>query len=277
MIGEILAIFSAFCWALNGAIYKVGLRYGRVIDANFVRVTLTAAGFSAIMLARGELFCIAESLSPRIWAMLFASAVFAFFIGDSLYMAAIRMCGVSRAVPLSSTYPLFVALWTAILFGRFELNAVIGAILIVIAIKMIVEGNGELNPSGYALAISAAIFWSLSIMIVKNLTRYLPAEAVAGFRFAIVSALLLPLILKRGFSMNARCFRWMTMSSLVLIAGNYAFVYALSVSSATEVSTISSVYPVISQLLAVVVEERLNIRIVAGTILATIGVMVVCV
>lgn len=279
MIGEVLAIFSAFCWAANGAIYKIGLRYGEILNANFIRVTLTAFGFVLIMLVKGELIEILERTDPKVWILVVTSAVFAFFIGDLLYMDAIRRCGVARAVPVSSTYPLFVALWTAILFKKIELNVILGAILIVLAIHIITtEDNDKSQLSGILLAILAAIFWSFSIMIVKHLTKYLPAEAIAGFRFLIVSTITFPILAKRGFDFNFECFKWMSASSLVLIAGNYAFVLALSVSSATKVSTLSSIYPIIAQLFAVAVRERVTARLFAGAVLATVGiVLVVCV
>ncbi len=276
MIGEVLALFSAFCWAANGAIYKVGLKHGNVLSANFVRVLLTAFGFVLIMLIKGELAEIVERADLRVWILIVASAIFAFFVGDILYMNAIRRCGIARAVPISLTYPLFVALWTAILYRKIEPNVVFGAMLIVLAIYLIVEDR-NVNPSssGFLFAILAAIFWSFSIMIVKRLTMYLPAEAIAGFRFLVVSAISVPILARRGFYLNFECFKWMSASSVVLIAGNYAFVLALSLSSATKVSTLSSVYPIIAQMLALKLREVITRRTATGTLLAFVGVALV--
>jgi len=270
MLGDILALFSAFCWALNGVVYKLGLRYGDVVTANFVRVTLTATGFVTIMLLKGELFEILTDTPPRIWALVFLSAIFAFFVGDMLYMESIRRCGVSRAVPISSTYPLFVSLWSALLFGRIEPNVVVGAALIVISIRLVVGGEGRRDFGGYAMALGGAVFWSFSITIVKTLTSYLPPEAIAGFRFAMVSVLLLPFALRRDF--DPKCVKWMSLSSLIMISGNYAFVFALSISSATVVSTLSSLYPILAQFLAMGVRERVTVRVILGTVLAVLGV-----
>jgi len=238
MIGEALALFSAFCWAANGAIYKMGLKNANVISANFVRVSLTALGFILIMLAKNELINILTKTNPKIWILVVASAIFAFFIGDILYMNAIKKCGVARAVPISSTYPLFVALWNAILFAKVELNVALGAVVIILAIHLIVEDEGADQISGYLFAVSAAIFWSFSIMIVKYLTKFLPAEAIAGFRFLIVPMISFPVLIKRGFTIDLNCFKWMSASSFVLILGNYAFVLALGLSSATKVATL---------------------------------------
>jgi len=272
MIGELLAIFSAFCWAANGTVYKLGIR-GDVISANFVRVTLTSLGFLAVMIVRGEFLKILAETPPDVWMLLFLSALFAFFIGDTLYMESIKECGVSRAVPLSSTYPLFVALWTDILFGRLEPLTVAGSVLIVLAIRMITTGSGRRSMRGYLLAILAAIFWSFSIMIVKHLTAYLPPEAIAGFRFAVVSALTAPLAVRRR--VDRECVKWMGLSALILLAGNYAFVSSLSLTSATKAATLSSLYPIIAQVMALGIGEEITPRLVAGTVIAVLGVVLV--
>ncbi len=275
MIGEALALFSAFCWAANGAIYKMGLKNANVISANFVRVSLTTLGFILIMLAKNELIDILTKTNPKIWILVAMSAIFAFFIGDILYMNAIKKCGVARAVPISSTYPLFVALWNAILFAKVELNVALGAAIIVLAIHLIVDDEGADQISGYLFAVLAAIFWSFSIMIVKYLTKYLPAEAIAGFRFLVVSMISFPVLIKRGFTIDPNCFKWMSASSFVLLLGNYAFVLALGLSSATKVATLSSIYPIIAQLFAVIIREKVTLKILCGATLATFGVILV--
>jgi len=268
VIGEALALFSAFCWALNGTIYKIGLRYGDVVSANFVRVTLTSFGFLLIMLAKGDVIISAPNW---VWPMLIVSAIFAFFFGDMLYMESIRRCGISRAVPLSSTYPLFVSLWSALIFGRLELNVVFGAMLVILSIYTIVGENGRYDPLGYVMALGGAVFWSFSITIVKVVTSYLPPEVIAGFRFAVVSVLLLPIAFGRKFDL--RCVKWMAFSSVVMVVGNYAFVTALSLASAPIVSTLSALYPIIAQFFALGVRESVGLRIIVGTILAFLGVI----
>ncbi len=274
MMDDFLAIFSAFCWALNGAVYKIGLRYGDVLSANFVRVTLTSFGFLLIIVAKDELFNVIDSLNLKIACMLIASAVFAFFLGDSLYMESIRRCGVSKAVPLSSTFPLFVALWDVLIYRFFDPKVVLGAVLIVVAIFLIVE-NGESGSFGEHFAILAAIFWSLSITLVKELTHYLPAEAIAGLRFAIVSILIVPFLALKGLKINRKCLKWMSVSSIILIMGNYSFVLALSMAPASKVSTLSSVYPIIAEFLALKLRERVTFRTVFGAFLSVLGVCIV--
>lgn len=110
MIGGALAILSAFCWAGGAAVYKKGLGYTDIRSGNLLRTSFTALGFIVIMLFEGKLFEIIKSLSVELLLILIVSAIFAFFIGDLLYLAALNRSGISKTVPISSTYPLFVSL-----------------------------------------------------------------------------------------------------------------------------------------------------------------------
>jgi len=270
MIGEALALFSAFCWALNGTIYRLALRNENVVRANFIRVSFTSIGFMLIMLVKGELTKILTTTPLRVWMLVIASAICAFFIGDVLYMESIKRCGVSRAVPLSSTYPLFVALWSFVLHHEIELQGVVGALLVITSIYLIVgEGSGDVR--GYPFALAGAVFWSVSITIVKALTSYLPPEAIAGFRFLVVSVLLLPMAGRVG----GRCAKLMMLSALVMIVGNYAFVLSLSLTTATRASTLSALYPIIAQFMAMGVKEKVTLRVFSGAVLAFLGVAVI--
>ena len=113
-------------------------------------------------------------------------------------------------------------------------------------------------------------------MIIELLTNYLPAEAIAGFRFIIVTIIFLIILLPRGIEINKNALKWMGLAgSSLLIAGNYAFVEGIKLATATKVSTISSIYPIIAQFFAVLVKERLTPQILIGTALATIGVIIV--
>ncbi len=269
MIGELLALFSAFCWALNGTIYKLALKDENVVRANFVRVFATAFGFIIIMLVKGEFLRILMRTPLKIWMLIIASAICAFFIGDLLYMESIKRCGVSRAVPLSSTYPLFVALWDVIIYHSIEIWSIVGALLVITSIYLIVgEGGGDIM--GYPFAIGGAIFWSISITIVKTLTTYLPPEAIAGFRFLVVSAILLPM----AGGVSGRCAKLMILSALVMIVGNYAFVLSLALTTATKASTLSALYPIIAQFMAMSVKERVTLRVFVGAVFAFVGVVV---
>jgi DME family drug/metabolite transporter len=282
MYGELLAVFSAFCWAAGGAVYKKGLEYTDAWMGNFMRISATAVAFLVFMAATGVIGVSISSITLELLFWVITSAVFAFFVGDLFYMLALERAGVARVVPVSSTYPLFVALWAAIFYGIPSPSIIAGSLLVVVAIYLISrQRDGDEDKKGSRLgvlfAVFAAISWSISISILDYLTAHLPAEAVAGFRFIIASALLSPVVLKKGVRFNWNAFKWLGIGGMtILVLGNYTFVEAIRIVGSAKVAPISATYPVIAAILArMFLKENLTLEIVAGTVLSLIGVLLV--
>ncbi|RLI76394.1 EamA family transporter [Archaeoglobales archaeon] len=275
MIGEALAILSAFCWAGGAAVYKKGLDYTDIKSGNLLRTSFTALGFIVIMSFNGKLFETIKNLNVELLAVLIVSAIFAFFIGDLCYLAALNRSGVSKTVPISSTYPLFVSLWSFMYGKAISSGIVVGSILIVIAIYLISKGEAKQDGYGIVFAILAAISWSISVFLLDYLTLYLPSEAVAGFRFLIVALLMSALSLGK-IHINSNAIKWLGFGSMiVLVVGNYSFVEAIRLIGSAKVAPISATYPVISTIFARILKEKLTLEIVVGTLASFFGVLLV--
>lgn len=150
--------------------------------------------------------------------------------------------------------------------------------LIIFAIKLISEDEGyPISKKGVLLAISASICWSVSITILEYLTLYLPSEAVAGFRFAIASFLVMFIAFRKGLKVDRNSVIWIGLGGMiVLVVSNYTFVEAIRIAGSEKVAPISSTYPVISAFLAgFFLKESLTLRVVSGTLLSFLGVLVV--
>jgi len=280
MYGELLALLSAFCWAAGGAVYKKGLDYTDVWTGNFLRTSFTAAGFIFVMLLERQLDDVIFSITPNLAFWLIVSAIFAFFIGDLFYLEAIKLAGVAKAVPVSSTYPIFVAFVAFAVYGRnIGLLLLLGSILVVVAIYLISENDDGKGKRGIGHAVAAAISWSISISIVDYLVNYLPAEAVAGFRFLVVSAIMAAFIPAKGFKLSRSAVKWLGVGSMVvLVVGNYSFVEAIRLVGSEKVAPISAIYPVIAAVFArLALREVLTVRIAAGVLLSFMGVLFVVV
>lgn len=272
-----MAVFSAFCWATSGAIYKKGLEYTDIWAGNLIRTSTTALGFLVVMIVGGRLIDIISSITPELFFWLVVSAIFAFLVGDTLYLEAIRRAGVAKAVPVSSTYPLFVALFVVIYGQVPSINIFAGSILVVFAVYLISEQQNGYDSLGILFALLAALSWSVSISVVDYLAAYLPAEAIAGFRFLIVSLLLSTLMPIKGAKLSWKALKWLGVGGMiVLLLGNYAFVEAIRVIGSAKVAPISAVYPVIAAVFArIVLNEALTIRIAMGVVFSFIGVLLV--
>lgn len=97
-------------------------------------------------------------------------------VGDTLYMIGLKYIGVSRAVPLAATYPLFSLVWaTFLLHQPLTLAGVLGAAVIIIGIwllsreKSSVDAGvkGRLALIGVAVSLVTAVIWSVSISLMN--------------------------------------------------------------------------------------------------------------
>ncbi|MGC1121524.1 MAG: DMT family transporter [Candidatus Methanofastidiosia archaeon] len=282
--GELLAVLAAFCWAAGGSIYRKGLDTTDPWSGNLMRITLASLGFLVLMVTKGTF---AESLarvstSLALWLIL--SAFSALVLGDYLLLRSLKDIGVARTIPISSTYPLFVVVWSALFYGReTSFLVVIGTVFIVAAIKLISEPKQKISVGtplytrGAVIALSAAVCWSISIVMLDYLTQFLPSEAVAGFRFIVSAVMLSAIVSRSGFFWDRNSLMWIGIGgALVLIISNYAFVEAIRMVGSATVAPITSVYPVISVFVAAVfLREKLRLKIVAGTLLSFSGVILV--
>lgn len=289
--GELLAIVSAFAWAGSASIYKKGLQGIDPWSGNLIRTAFASIGFFLILIVRGTLL---ESLSTVTVSLLFwliFSAFFAFFLGDLLFFTSLKEIGVSRTVPISSTYPLFAPLWAFIVYRTpVSILIIVGTLFIVLAIKLISEENKNEKEhknedteeikkptKGIFFALLAAVCWSVSITVLEHLVHLLPSEAVAGFRFLITFLLITAVISRKKFTITTRSVAWIGIGGVaVLVVGNYTFLEGVRLVGSAKVAPISSVYPVISVFFAaVLLREKLTPKIIGGTLMSFLGVLMI--
>jgi DME family drug/metabolite transporter len=284
--GGFLAIITAICLAAGASFYKKGLEKTDAFSGNLIRTGFASLGFFIFMVAKGTLFQSLHMLTSSICFWLFISAFFGYFLGDFLFLSALKRTEVSRTVPVSSTYPLFIAGWTSLLYGNsVSIFLVLGMILIITAIKLISEKNGsEREPTqqkekyrGIGCALLAALSWSISISILDYVLLFLPPEAVAGFRFSIAFFMSMILGSVKKISVSRNSLFWIGIGGMsMLVFGNYFFLEAISEIGSAKVAPISSTYPIISVLLAVLfLREKINLKIVSGAFLSFLGVLFV--
>ncbi len=109
LLGVLAALTSAFAWALSTVLIRLGLHNKSPISANIFRLYVVSLMYLAIFAVSGT-FSVIASLSWKLVLMAFISAQFGFVIGDYFYFNALKRMGVSRTVPITSTYPLWAIL-----------------------------------------------------------------------------------------------------------------------------------------------------------------------
>ncbi|USS40102.1 DMT family transporter [Thermococcus aggregans] len=282
LLGALLALISAFGWGTASVLVKIGMREKSAVTVNIIRLYLTAIFYTLLFLITDRYKEIL-SLSPEIILVTFISGLFGFVIGDYFYFNALKLMGVSRTVPITSSYPLWTMLWAWMFFGKkITVQTLLGALLIFLAIVIVRKGglDERLDPKGFVYAILAPISWSIAIVLLDLLSLYISPLSLAGFRM-ICAALGISIFLPKYSKELKRVTKneikvLLGVALLGLIIGQYAFVKSVSLVGSHISTPISAINPIISSLLAVtLLKEPPNTKIILGLILAVAGVVLI--
>ncbi len=296
VVGEFAALGAAFCWAVAPLLYRQALFKTHPVSANIVRCASNAAVMGLVLLALGKWGTL-TSLPWTVAALVVTSGVIGLGVGDTFYMLSLKSVGVSRAVPLASSYPLFSLIWATFLLGQpLTAAAVGGALLILAGIWLLSrEKTNPTNPKtgkwvlgGVAAALATAVFWSISISLMD---AALTAPAASSFdaNYAIVTLrtaslamfllLLSPILDKeRGFlKVNRRtalelCIGGLVANAVGWFLMNYSF---LNIVEAQAVP-ISSTTPLFSALAGFLLfREKATWNRVLGAVVVVAGVILI--
>jgi len=282
ILGTIMALGAAFSWASSTILIRVGLQEKSPIAANILRLYIIGTIY-LLILAVTHGWEQVESAGIIVVLVAMISAMFGFVIGDYFYFSALKMVGVSRTVPITSTYPLWAILWSFLFLGeKVSFLLLLGTVLIVLAIIIVrrAEERENVNPKGFIYAFVAPISWSVAIVLLGWLTRYLSPLTVAGLRM-VLAALGISVFLPRRKGeirrVNVRELLAIGGAAISgLLIGQYLFVYSISIVGSQVAAPVSSVNPIIASYFAVAfLHEKPNRRILEGLIMAVSGVILI--
>jgi len=282
ILGVLAAIVSALSWASSTILIKVGMKNKSPVAANIFRLYAVSVMFAVIFLISGT-FSKVFALPPELLLATFVSAQFGFVIGDYFYFNALKLMGVSRTVPITSTYPLWVILWAALFLGRdISPQVIIGAILVVAAIIIVrrAEEKEHTNPRGFVFALLAPVSWSFAILITDWLTQSIEVLTLAGTRMMLAAlgvSVFLPRYgkeLKRITKREAIILSGAAVTGLLI--GQYTFVYSVNAVGSEIAAPVSAINPIMASAMAILLlKEPPNRRILEGLILAVLGVILI--
>lgn len=294
MIGELAALGAAISWTVSALLYGKALQETKPLSANIIRLTATGAFLFALLVVLGK-FSVLTSLRGDTLILAGVSGLIGLGIGDTLYMVSLKSIGVSRAVPITCTYPLFTILWAIVLVGEpVTLSVVFGAFAIVFGVWLLSReknrGNGgaekKIPSKGVAIALAAAIIWSVGITMINIAMKEAPdidhAYSLNILRVVVAAVLMTvaaPIIDRNlGFTGIGR------KNVLALIAGGivalgfgwflltYSFIYTLE----TQAVPISSTTPLFSTFVgATFLHEKLTAKGALGSIIVVLGVFII--
>jgi len=293
MIGELAALAAAISWAASALLYRKALEETQPILANLVRLVPTSGILVVFVVVTGKLDAFA-ALPHTVVVLAAVSGIIGIGVGDTLYMMSLKMIGVARAVPLTCSYPLFTLLFAFTLAGETPtLTISLGAILIVAGIWLVsVERNSSTTASrrllllGVVMGIATAVLWAVSITMMNlavNYNRQLDnALAVNTIRVIAIGATFaastpLLYIRHRLTKLSRKTVLFLTVGGLVALGLGWFFLsYSLTVTEESRAVPISSVTPLFSTLIAVLLfHEKITLENALGSVMIVIGIFII--
>jgi len=291
MIGEITALGAALCWALSAVLYKTALSDAKPVSANISRCISTTLFLIVCLVVAGKLQSLTTLPAYQMFLAGLSGAV-GLCLGDTMYLLSLSLIGVSKAVPVTCTYPLFTMLFAALFLNeQITTFLLFGALLIVVGIQLISQEksrSGILKRSvifkGVFIALATAIIWGVSINLMNTALKFSElatldvAFAVNVVRMLSTTTLFLVLspIIDRRFSfIRLKVKTWIVLALGGIVALGLGWtLLALSLLNiqSSRAVPISSVSPLFATFLgAVFLKEKVTVRVFVGSIFIVLG------
>jgi len=292
MIGEILALLAAICWALSAVLYKGVLRRIDYVTTNLVRI-----GFAVLFLLSIVLATLHNLPSVPLGALSFLmlAAIINLVIGDTLFFISLKKIGISRTQPISSSYPLYsVILAIAILGEKVTASVIIGTPLIVVGIAIVSLSGNENNTAGTSsekapglfgipFSFGSAFCYSLGLTTYKFVLttgNINPVFATLIRLTVTVPILLVVLAIRRPDKPEN-----LTKRDIVALAaggilelgiGGLLLFESLNLTDASRAIPLSSTTPLFTLVLATrYTGEKMLTKLAVGTIFTIAGIMII--
>lgn len=202
-----------------------------------------------------------HGLTPRALTILGLSTLCSYAFADSVFFAAASSIGVSSAMAIASTYPLWAALEGTLVEGEaFGPARAAGTLLCVLGVATIIKlgggrDSGTPRARGIVLAFAASLMWAANTVAIKIGATGLDLTFVAAYRYTFALCVLGVLVLlgrAPGPSRPAR--GWLPMLPAILtdcVLGTLCFLYALTHTDLAVGATLTSLAPLVSLPIAV--------------------------
>ncbi len=294
-MGELLGLASAMIWATTNTLLRGQTARLGAVTVNFWRCLVNIPFFLILyLLTRPH-----DALLHLGWqaaATVLLAVVLGLVTGDSLQFHAIKLIGVSRAMPISGTFPIFTVFFAWLINGDpLRVRMLAGAVVVVMGVLLIslpkravasvgIVATPLVAPVqrsvalGVALSLCAAVCWSLSTVLQGRVLANSDPVTVNTLRMPLASLLLFSA--SRGQTGHpVRRFGWRSFLILVGVAllgtgiGSLTYLGALKLAGAGKTAVLGASAPLFALPLAIIaLGERPGTRGIVGTLLTVVGI-----
>ena len=290
MLGVLVGLVCAASWAGGSVLLRDLSKKLDPFTLNAPRAITGGLAIFLLALVTGQTQGYRQVTGDKLLLMI-ASIGLGGGIGDAFYISSIARIGVSRAFPISSTYPAFTLL-VSFIFLQEEITPalVVGLVVITAGVLLIsgpsTEEEGDVDPvtgkGGVWLALLASLCWAASMTMIAPGIEGLNSIMVASIRTPALALMLSGVVAMRNTLPQLRQLtkkEWLTLIVGGLIGwglGSLLFVATVALLGPTRAAILTSTSPLFALPMSVtLLKERVKPIVLAGTALTVLGVILV--
>jgi len=287
VLGEILTIVAALCWALGASLYKKSLLNVRPVTLNLFR-SFPATIYAFLVLYLLGKWTLLSELNMVSIAYIGIASLLVLGVGDILYFSGLKFVGVAKTVPIAYSYSIFVAVISIIFLGE-SLTApiLLGTVAVVSGIWLVVGkvenkvGKKEHSKLGLLAALGTSLCWACGVSIFKiilaNTDPFILASVRMLFLLPVLGVFMMLPFGKKSSSKNLTRFNILTMFLGGLMAigvGDTLYLVGLEITKANVAAPLASTTPLFAAIIAILfLKEEVSKRVLVGAFFVTAGIM----
>lgn len=295
-MGAAAALASSLTWALTSVLLTSQAGRMKPLTMSAVRsVTASLLLFGMLLATRG--LTQYDEMSLITGVSMAGSGIMGQAVGDTLYINALGLLGVTRSFPITnSAYPFLTFVLSVLLLDEHvKWTTPVGGVLIIAGITWIVieqrRGDAESNirvdvMRGVLFAVAAALAWATATVWLRGQQGSLDSIGAASLRIPAASAAVVLTIAMTSRSRVAQpSVRQLSGRSVAVVAaagllgtgiGSVFFIYAVEHIGAAKTAFLTTSAPVFALPMGVLfLSEKLTRRELFGTALTIIGIWLV--
>lgn len=290
-LGELAALFTAFCWTITSMAFESAGKKVGSLSVNLIRLVIAFAFLGIYtLITQGHFF--PSGVGGHAWFWLSMSGLIGFVIGDLLLFQAFVVIGARISMLIMSLSPPMTALFGWIIIGeKMALASIIGMTITIIGIALVITSRPLKGQKikfhyplkGILLALGGAAGQGLGLVLSKFGMQDLDPFMSTQIRVitGIVGFILLFTLSKNWSKMwlavqnRQAMLRISTGAFFGPFLGVSFSLLAIQYTTTGIASTLNSLTPVLIILPAwLILKEKITLKEVIGAIIAVLGVSI---
>ena len=199
------------------------------------------------------------------------------FLGDTIYMTSMKYIDLSYASPLSSTYPLFIIIFSIIFSSQIPgILEITGSILVITGIFVSQVRKGKVSKIGFTLALIAALMYAIAIYLMGIALNIINAYLLTVLRILFTIIFLTPIAVNKNIPRNPKLWLILAVGGFFGVGIGLIFMLiAIWDIGVVLTGIISSASPMITIILSLLIfRESREIKKLVGIVLIMSGLFI---